>query len=38
MEQAIEGGKMNKGDDVMLIKFGVRYLWRGCMLKYGGDS
>jgi 3-oxoacyl-[acyl-carrier-protein] synthase-3 len=38
MKQAIEGGKMHKGDDVMLVGFGVGYSWGACMLKYGGDS
>ena len=38
MKQAIEGGKMHKGDNVMLIGFGVGYSWGACMLTYGGDS
>ena len=38
MKQAIEVGKMHKGDDVMLVGFGVGYSWGACMLKYGGDS
>ena len=38
MKQAIEGGKMHKGDQVMLVGFGVGYSWGACMVKYGGDS
>lgn len=38
MKQAIEEGKMRKGDHVMLVGFGVGYSWGACMLKYGGDA
>jgi 3-oxoacyl-[acyl-carrier-protein] synthase III len=38
MKQAIEEGKMHKGDNVMLVGFGVGYSWGACMLKYDGES
>ena len=27
---------VKKGDDIMLLGFGVGYSWGGCILKYGG--